>query len=921
MARPDPRDSDPASLFTRLSSAVSDRYRIERELGAGGMATVYLAADLRHRRNVAVKVLRPELAATLGPDRFLREIEVAANLQHPHILPLFDSGEADGFLYYVMPYVDGESLRERLARSGELSVPDAAKILRDVVDALAYAHHQGVVHRDIKPDNVLLSGRHALVTDFGVAKAVSEATGRQSLTTAGVALGTPMYMAPEQAVADPHVDFRADLYAVGTMAYEMLTGTPPFTGASAQAILAAQVTEAPKPINVVRQTVPAPLALAVMQCLEKRPADRPPSAESLLPTLESLSASSGGATPASTVPVRAVRPGISHVAGKMPRWALAFGAVVVLAGAGYGALRVARGERANATASTVTNAAKSVAVLPFDNLGGDSANRTFTDGVHDEILTDLTRVAALQVTSRTSVEEYRDTRKSVQQIGAELGVGTLLEGQVQRAGNQVHVSVQLVDAARDRQLWANSYDRALTTENVFAIQGDIARRVAEALRANILKDASAIADSAPTINLEALDWYHRGKELFDNRGPATVDSRIAPAFQKAVELDSTFAEAWAGLAGARSWEVREGIADDTAPARRALDRAVTLAPSSSETELALAYYAYYAKGDYDDALTHFRAVAAARPSDVDATAGIGLIAQRQGRFSEALQAEERAIALDPRNLGWLVARCQTYYTIRQFDHNVTACRRAYILDPTRGSAVENLARALLAGLGDTAAARAFLDSASSVQQGPDGMPMRSLLSRWTGDYAASDAWSDSVPKAIAFDSIVNALVHGLNARPRGDARAAARHGAVAERLARAELARSSSGSVFGHLADLHSALGIALALQGRGEEAVAEGERAVTLNPASRDAIEAPRSRGFLIEIHLLLGENEQAIRGIIEQASLPAPFGGMIPITRASLRMDPLFKPIRNDSRIKSLLRDDAAWVVKEAPREAPHE
>jgi serine/threonine-protein kinase len=917
MARPDPRDSDPAPLFTRLSSAVSDRYRIERELGAGGMATVYLAADLRHRRNVAVKVLRPELAATLGPDRFLREIEVAANLQHPHILPLFDSGEADGFLYYVMPYVDGESLRERLGRSGELSVPDAAKILRDVVDALAYAHHQGVVHRDIKPDNVLLSGRHALVTDFGVAKAVSEATGRQSLTTAGVALGTPMYMAPEQAVADPHVDFRADLYAVGTMAYEMLTGAPPFTGASAQAILAAQVTEAPKPISSVRQTVPAPLALAVMQCLEKRPADRPHSAESLIPTLESLSAPSGGVTPASTTPHRAVQPAMSRVAGKIPRWALALGAVVILAGAGYGALRVARGDRANAIASTGASVAKSVAVLPFDNLGGDSANRTFTDGVHDEILTDLTRVAALQVTSRTSVEEYRDTKKSVQQIGAELGVGTLLEGQVQRAGNQVHVSVQLVDASRDRQLWANSYDRALTTENVFAIQGDIARRVAEALRANILKDASAITDSAPTIDLEALNWYHRGKELFDNRGPAAVDSRIAAAFQKAVELDSTFAEAWAGLAAALSWEVRTGIAGDTVPARRALDRAVTLAPSSAETELALAYYAYYAKGDYDDALTHFQAVAAARPSNVDAIAGIGLIAQRQGRFSEALQAEGRAIALDPRNVGWLVAQCQTYYTIRQFDRSMTTCRRAYILDPTGTPTVENLTRTLLAGLGDTAAARAFLDSASSQQQGPDGMSMRSLLSRWTGDYTTSDAWSDSAPKAIALDSIVNALVHGLNSRARGDARAAARYGAVAERIARAELTRSSSGSAFGHLADLRSTLGVALALQGRGEEAVAEGERALALNPASRDVIEAPRSQEFLIEIQLLLGENEQAIRGIVEQASRPAPFGGMIPITRASLRMDPLFTPVRNDPRIESLLRDDGAWVVKDAPDE----
>ena len=233
-----------SDTLTRLTAALADRYRIEREVGAGGMATVYLAEDLRHGRQVALKVLRPELAATLGPERFFREIQVAARLQHPHILPLHDSGEAGGFLYFVMPYVEGESLRERLARVGELPVHDAVKILVEVVDALAYAHSQGVVHRDIKPDNVMLSGRHALVTDFGVAKAVSEATGRQQLTTAGVALGTPSYMAPEQAAADPNLDHRVDIYAVGAMAYELLTGRPPFTGMTSQQILAAHVTQA-----------------------------------------------------------------------------------------------------------------------------------------------------------------------------------------------------------------------------------------------------------------------------------------------------------------------------------------------------------------------------------------------------------------------------------------------------------------------------------------------------------------------------------------------------------------------------------------------------------------------------------------------------------------------------------------------------
>src|SRR5205809_992395 len=292
--------------FDRVAAALADRYRLIRELGSGGMATVYLAEDMRHRRQVAVKVLRPELAATLGADRFTREIETVAQFQHPHILPLLDSGQADGFFYYVMPSVAGESLRDRLARHGELPIHDAVKILVEVVDALAYAHAHGVVHRDIKPDNVLLSGRHALVMDFGVAKALSDASAGSRVTTAGVALGTPAYMAPEQAAADPHIDHRADLYAVGVLGYELVTGGPPFVGKTASEVLAAQVTRRPEPLQARRPACPAALAHIVMKCLEKRPADRWQSADELLAQLEPLATPSGGTTPTATRPMAAV---------------------------------------------------------------------------------------------------------------------------------------------------------------------------------------------------------------------------------------------------------------------------------------------------------------------------------------------------------------------------------------------------------------------------------------------------------------------------------------------------------------------------------------------------------------------------------------------------------------------------------------
>jgi eukaryotic-like serine/threonine-protein kinase len=291
-----------------LAQALQDRYLLERELGSGGMATVYLAQDIKHRRQVAVKVLRPELAASVGADRFLQEITTAARFQHPHILPLLDSGESGGFLYYVMPFVEGESLRRRLTQQGELPIHEAVKIMIEVCDALSYAHARGVVHRDIKPDNVLLSGRHALVTDFGVAKALSEATGRHQLTSAGIALGTPAYMAPEQAVGEPNIDHRVDIYALGILGYELVSGRTPFSARTSQEMLAAHVVQQPAPLCSHRPACPPGLEAVIMKCLAKRAADRWQSADELLAQLEPLATPSSGITPSATQPLKSVAP-------------------------------------------------------------------------------------------------------------------------------------------------------------------------------------------------------------------------------------------------------------------------------------------------------------------------------------------------------------------------------------------------------------------------------------------------------------------------------------------------------------------------------------------------------------------------------------------------------------------------------------
>lgn len=468
-----------ADPLTPLRKALRSRYRIEREIGAGGMATVYLAQDLKHDRAVALKVLRPELAATLGPDRFPREIRIVAQLSHPHILPLHDSGEASGFLYYVMPFVDGETLRARLNRDGELGVHEAIRLLAQIVDALSYAHKHGVVHRDIKPENVMLTGRHALVADFGISKAVSQsATSDNRLTTVGIALGTPTYMSPEQAMGDPDVDHRADIYAIGAVAYEMLTGRPPFVGPTAQTILAAHVAEQPRPVTERRAAVSAMLNDVIMKCLAKNAADRWQTAEELLPLLEQAATPSGGMTPTATRPVAAVAPRSSGVrrlaagaAAVLLLAALGFGAWAFLGGSGSGSDRIER-----------------LAVLPIEDISGN--DKDFVGSMHDALINALGQHESITVVSRVAVLKLtRESSRSVRELASELGVDAVIEGTAFRSGNKVRINVQMVDPVTSRHLWTQSYER--TMSDVLAVQADVVTAIATELDTVLSKNKTA----------------------------------------------------------------------------------------------------------------------------------------------------------------------------------------------------------------------------------------------------------------------------------------------------------------------------------------------------------------------------------------------------------------------------------------------
>jgi serine/threonine protein kinase/tetratricopeptide (TPR) repeat protein len=508
------------------------------------MATVYLAHDPRHDRKVALKVLRPELASTLGPERFLREVHIAANLQHPNILPVYDSGEAGGFLYYVMPYIEGPSLRESLSQHGELPVAEAARILRDVADALAAAHAKGVVHRDIKPENIMLSGRHALVADFGVAKAVHEATGRQTLTTAGVALGTPTYMAPEQAGADPHTDHRADLYAFGVMAYEMLTGQPPFVGASPQAVLSAHVTEPPVPVTQRRATIPPPLAQLIMRCLAKKPADRPQTAEEMLPVLEVLSTPSGGITPTDTQPVQAV-----SAARSRRRNIFAIASTLAVVAVAAGAFFILRHR------SPVVASAERIAVLPFSPAVPDSTLSRLGRELMVLLSANLDGVGAISTVdasallTRIGATEAPITLERGAALGRSFGAASVLTGSLVRAAGGVRVEATLVTTDGLRSV------ARISVASPAADVGPLADSLTWALLAQVWRGREAPTPflvARMTSSFEALRAFLEAEH-------ACVEGRYqaaAEAYGRAIAADSTFWLAYWRLAYANAWFMR-----------------------------------------------------------------------------------------------------------------------------------------------------------------------------------------------------------------------------------------------------------------------------------------------------------------------------------------------------------------------------
>jgi eukaryotic-like serine/threonine-protein kinase len=620
-------------LLDQLQQALGGAYTVERELGGGGMSRVFLADETALGRKVVVKVLPTEMSGQVSMDRFKREIRLAASLQQANIVPIISAGDAGGMAYYTMPFVRGESLRARLTAHGALPIAECVAIFRDLAKALAYAHGEGIVHRDIKPDNVLLSGGTAVVTDFGIAKAVAAAhaqPGAATLTQLGMTLGTPAYMAPEQAFGDDTVDHRADLYALGVVAYELLAGSPPFAGRTAQAQLAAHAIEQPAPILERRPDAPQGLATLVMRCLEKDPARRPQSAREVLDALESVS------TPGA---------GVASRTGAAPA------------------------------------PAPAIAVLPFANMSADPENEYFSDGITEELINVLTKIDGLRVVSRTSAFAFKGKREDIRSIGRQLGVSHVLEGSVRKAASRIRLTAQLIAVDSGYHLWSDTYDRQL--EDVFAVQDELSRAIAGALKVQLLGGTLAPLVVKPTSQVEAYTLYLKGRYHWDRRTEAELLKGLEN-FKAALALDPEYALAWIGVAD--SYSIL-GFYGHLAPkesfprAREAAERALALDDTLAAAHCSRGYVRHYHDWDFPAAEADYRRAIALDPAYATAPQFYGNLLVALGRFDEAAATLRHAVELEPLSLICNAAVGWGHYHARRNDDAIASLRATIELDP------------------------------------------------------------------------------------------------------------------------------------------------------------------------------------------------------------------------------------------------
>jgi serine/threonine-protein kinase len=874
------------------------------------MATVFLARDLRYDRPVALKVLHPELAASLGPDRFQREVRLAARLQHPHILTVLDSGAVgragsqtgSELLWFTMPYVEGESLRERLRRERQLQVDDALRIAREAASALHYAHEHGVIHRDIKPENLLITrDGHTLVADFGIARSL--AASEEKLTETGLAIGTPAYMSPEQAAGDRGLDARTDQYSLATVLYEMLAGEAPFTGATAQAVVAKRLSGEIPRVRQVRPSVPEEVERAITRALAPVAADRHATTAQFGQALQpggiaSTQAPSAPAAPTAVTPAEGGPPVAARTTATPParrRVPVAATALVLGIFIGLGVLFAWRRSQGDAPGGRV------LAVLPFENLG-DSADAYFADGVTDEVRTKLARVTGIDVIARGSSNEYRGTTKRAQEIAGELGAAYLLTGTVRwikgaDGTNRVRVTPELVEVRpgqTPRTRWGEQFDAGIT--DVFQVQAEIAGKVVSALDVALADSVRDEIVARPTRSVAAYDAFLKGEAAAASGTPA--DQRRAIAYyQDAIRLDSTFVLAWARLSStAASFYRNFSLTQLAEIARSAAERSRQLAPTNSETFVAQANFEAYVEGDPARALATAEAGLRVAPNNADLLTVAATQEQTLGRFGDMITRLEHAFTIDPRSA--TISRRLGYALMvtRRFSEAKIAFQRGLTLAPGNEPLQQTLGLAALAE-GDVETFRRICDAPSSSADRDRLIAYMAQYDElgWALDQSQQDRVLKFGPELFDDDRAAWGLVRAHLYHLRGD-RGRSRAWADTAVTAFEEQAKEAPDDA--QRAALH---GVALAYFGRYEEAIREGKRGLAMLPPSKDAYLGPYVQHQLIRIYLLAGRNEEALDLLEPLLAMP------YTLRPAWLRIDPMFEPLRGHPRFRKLVEGTA--------------
>ncbi|HET8624685.1 MAG TPA: protein kinase [Gemmatimonadales bacterium] len=891
-----PAVADPA--VDPLAAALSGRYAIESLLGRGATAAVYLAQDLRHGRRVALKVLHDALGSAVGVERFQREIRVAARLQHPNILPLFDSGADAGLLWYVTPLVETGSLRDRLA-GGPLAPGEAAALGAEVADALAHAHSAGIVHRDIKPENILIgTGGHALLADFGIAGALDPVTsGERSLTETGIAVGTPLYMSPEQATGTGGADGRSDIYALGAVLFEALTGRPPFDGDNVREVLVRRLVEEPPSPRRMRPEVPPGFDRVVRRAMARQRDARYQTAGELAAALRAGWRDGGS-------PDSWRAGGREGAKALLKRWRVAAVSAGFAAVAAVGVWLWRTGHPALRPSGPP--ALPVVAVLPFKSLGPPD-EQYFADGLTEEITSRLAGVGGLRVISRTSADQYRTTTKSLREIGAELGAAYVLEGSVRldRAAGpsgRVRVTPQLIRVADDTHLWAERYDAELA--GVFQLQTTIAERVAGALDVALREPEQAMLAEGGTTNSEAYDLYLRANEYMQ-RGMERAS--LVPAvelYQRAADLDPKFALALARLGSVHAamyWFFHDRTNARLALARQAADSALRLVPGLPEGRIALGLYHYWGSLDYERALSELEPARRRQPSNSFLLAAIGYVERRRGREEQALEALQEAARLDPRSPLRQLEVGTTALQMRRYAEAERALDRSIALGPDLPTAYAYRAMLEVIWRGDLPRARqVYRDALQRI--GPERLMVQAYNSdRISGAVVTADtglrrALAGVTARTFAGDSARYHLLKAEAAWFAGDQPALRAHADSARRLFEAALgALPTDARRLAHLGVVYSFLG-------RHADALRVGRRAVELLPVSLDAHAGPFLTASLARSYMLAGERDSAVRLLEGLLRIPSW------ISPAELRVDPTWDRLRDHPRFKELTNADAA-------------